>query len=67
MKLCEEEFLWQLKVHVMQKLPAYQVIKNAMLNRVLFHPSKEIIYLENRLCPWKEYIYGLERKEGCEG
>ena len=46
MKICEEEFLWNLKGTVMVKMPAYDIIKNAMAERESFHSSKEIIFLE---------------------
>ena len=49
MKLCEEEFQLALKKVVFSRIPAYDVVKNAMMNRVLFHPSKEILYLETDL------------------
>ena len=66
MKICEEEFLWNLKGTVMIKMPAYDIIKEGMSKRESFHPSKEIVFLETQ-CPWKDHLFDIEEEEGCQG
>ena len=66
MRICEEEFLWNLKGSVVVKLPAYDIIKTAMNEREAFHPSKEIVFVETS-CPWKDHLFDIEAEEGCKG
>ena len=60
MKICEEEFLWNLKGLVMVKMPALKLVKDAMAQRKSFHPSGELLLLEKQ-CPWKAHVFKLER------
>ena len=64
MKICEEEFLWNLKGSVLIKMPAYDIVKEAMAKRESFHPSKEIVFMETQ-CPWKDHLFDIEEEEGC--
>lgn len=61
MKICEEEFLWNLKGSVMVKMPAYDIVKEALDKREAFHPSKEIVYMETA-CPWKDHLFDIEEE-----
>lgn len=66
MKICEEEFLWNLKGLVMVKMPALNLVKEAFAERKSFHPSGELLFLEKQ-CPWKAHLFSIEKDEGCEG
>ena len=66
MKLCEEEFLWAIKKIVKLNMPAHDIVKEAILQRENFHPTKEVIFLE-RPCPWKAHLFEIEKVEKCQG
>ena len=67
MRICEEELLWSLKISVMVRLPAYNLVKRAFDDRENFHASKQILLMDGQGSPWKEFLFALEEEEGCKG
>lgn len=45
--------------------PARTIVEKALQNRKQFHPSGEIMVLD-QFCPWKDHLYDLEAELGLE-
>ena len=48
------------------QLPAFDIVKESWDNRVDFHASGELMWLD-KSCPWKAHVFSLEEKQGKEG
>jgi len=59
-KLVEEEFLGRVNFYGKIWLPAREIVKQAIENRKVIHPSGEILEFSNGGCPWKEHLFDLE-------
>lgn len=46
--------------------PARAIVDDAIKSRFDVHPSGKILELK-QFCPWKQHLYQLEKKNGCEG
>ncbi|KFM59707.1 UPF0160 protein MYG1, mitochondrial, partial [Stegodyphus mimosarum] len=65
-QLVEQEFLDRVNFYGKIWLPARDIVKSAILNRISVHPSGEIIELDNGGCPWKEHLFELEKSLNIE-
>lgn len=64
-KLAGEELLDKILYFATVWWPARSIVQQAIKNRYDLHESGKIIKLE-KMCPWKEHLYNLEKQEGCE-
>ncbi len=61
--IAEDEFLCQVRYVVKGFIPAYSIVKDAILNRFKHHQSGNIIVLE-KSCPWRELLFVIEEELG---
>ncbi|EAR83677.1 melanocyte proliferating protein, putative (macronuclear) [Tetrahymena thermophila SB210] len=60
MEIADMELRWQVKIQLLSVLPAYDIVKQSVLNRFNVHPSGEIVILET-VVPWKSHLEDLEK------
>jgi len=60
MRAVEEELMYQIKAVSQVFLPARIIVEQAWAKKDEFHPSGELMYIE-QACPWKEHLYDLEK------
>ncbi|KAL4435275.1 hypothetical protein ABPG74_017367 [Tetrahymena malaccensis] len=60
MEIADIELRWQVKILLLSVLPAYDSVKQSVLNRFNTHPSGEIFTLETPV-PWKDHLEDLEK------
>ncbi|KAL4474206.1 hypothetical protein ABPG72_001745 [Tetrahymena utriculariae] len=60
MEIADMELRWQVKILLLSIFPAYESVKQSVLNRFNTHSSGEIFTLETPV-PWKEHLEELEK------
>lgn len=60
--MVETEFLSRVRGLVENWLPARVIVRDAITNRHLVHPSGLIINLTQQLCPWKAHFFAIEKE-----
>ena len=64
--LVTTEFLASVDYYANAWLPAAQVVKKCVADRLNVHESGRIVHLDT-FCPWQEHLYDIERTLGLSG
>lgn len=66
MDLVGREFMEKIHYFTKSLWPAWELVKEAIMNRSSTHESEEIIELK-KICPWKDHLFNIETELNIRG